>query len=316
MPKQKRKHRTPAERIAALEAEIERLRAKMSGEDRFSPEAVEAERVRLGLTARQYGDLVGVSVGTVNGWENGRTVPSKRLLKMWLAVKGITKTEAHARLGIEEASSRGFSPEAVAAERKRLGMSAKQYGALVGVSHLTIYSWEHGRTKPRAEQLEKWLAVKGIGKGEAGVDPVADSGFSPEAVAAERERLGISAARYAQLLDVSALTIYLWEKKRTKPRAALLQKWLDVRGISKRDALKSLGIKEPSLRGFSAKAVRAERERLELSAADYAELIGVSMLTVYNWEKGRSKPQVPQLEKWKAVKGIGKREAWRRLGYL
>ena len=184
MPKEKRKHRTPAQQIADLEAKIEELRAKMTGEDQLSPEAVEAERVRLGLSAKQYADLVGVSIGTINGWENGRTVPSKRLLKMWIAVKGITKTEAHTRLGIETASSRGFSPEAVASERKRLGVSAREYGELVGVSHLTIYSWEHGRTKPRAEQLEKWLAVKGIGKGEAGIDPLANSGFSPEAVAA------------------------------------------------------------------------------------------------------------------------------------
>ena len=186
----------------------------------------------------------------------------------------------------------------------------------MGVSKLTIYAWEHGRTKPRAEQLEKWLAVRGIGKGKAGGNDPSRDGFSPEAVREERERLGLPATRYAELVGVSPLTIYLWEKRKTKPRPALLQKWNDVRGISRRDALKALGIKEPRLRGFSPGAVRAERERLELSAADYAELIGVSTLTVYNWEKGRTKPGTAQLEKWKAVKGIGKKEAWRRLGYL
>lgn len=59
-----------------------------------------------------------------------------------------------------------------------------------------------------------------------------------------------------------------------------------------------------------------ERGRLELSAADYGELIGVSQVTIYNWEKGKSQPQAAQLEKWLAVKGIGKREAWRRLGIV
>ena len=66
-------------------------------------------------------------------------------------------------------------------------------------------------------------------------------------------------------------------------------------------------------RKFSAAAVLEERERLELSAADYGELVGVTGLTIYNWEKGRSEPRAAQLDKWLAVRGIGKREAWRPL---
>jgi len=60
-----------------------------------------------------------------------------------------------------------FSPAAVSEERQRLELSAKDYGQLVGVSHLTIYNWEHGRSKPRSKQLESWLSIKGIGKHRA-----------------------------------------------------------------------------------------------------------------------------------------------------
>jgi DNA-binding transcriptional regulator YiaG len=60
-----------------------------------------------------------------------------------------------------------FSPRSVKADRKRLGLSAKDYGALVGVSSLTIYSWESGKSKPRAERLAAWARVRGIGKREA-----------------------------------------------------------------------------------------------------------------------------------------------------
>ncbi len=67
---------------------------------------------------------------------------------------------------------------------------------------------------------------------------------------------------------------------------------------------------------FSPKWVAANRGRLELSARDYGLLIGVSPLTIYNWEKGKSKPQLKQREAWAAVRGIGKREAWRRLESL
>ena len=68
-------------------------------------------------------------------------------------------------------------------------------------------------------------------------------------------------------------------------------------------------------RSFSPARVRRERARLGLSAADYGELIGVSALTVYNWEKGRSSPRPQQLEAWLEVLGVARREAWERLGY-
>ncbi len=64
---------------------------------------------------------------------------------------------------------------------------------------------------------------------------------------------------------------------------------------------------------FSPSWVSAHRERLEVSAADYGELVGVSAQTIYNWEQGISKPQAKQLAAWAAVRGLGKREAWRRL---
>ena len=67
---------------------------------------------------------------------------------------------------------------------------------------------------------------------------------------------------------------------------------------------------------FSPKWVAADRERLGLSARDYGLLVGVSLLTIYNWEKGKSKPQAKQRAAWAKVRGIGKREAWRRLELL
>jgi DNA-binding transcriptional regulator YiaG len=67
---------------------------------------------------------------------------------------------------------------------------------------------------------------------------------------------------------------------------------------------------------FSPKWVAADRERLGLSARDYGRLVGVSMLTVYNWEKGKAKPRAQQLAAWAKVRGIGKREARKRLELL
>ena len=64
---------------------------------------------------------------------------------------------------------------------------------------------------------------------------------------------------------------------------------------------------------FSARSVRAQRTRLGLSANDYSKLIGVTPLTIYNWESGKSRPRAAQLANLVAVRGIGKREALAKL---
>ncbi len=64
---------------------------------------------------------------------------------------------------------------------------------------------------------------------------------------------------------------------------------------------------------FSARSVRAQRKRLRLSAEQYGRLVGVSGLTIYNWESGKSRPRKAQLAALFAVRGIGKREALARL---
>ena len=67
---------------------------------------------------------------------------------------------------------------------------------------------------------------------------------------------------------------------------------------------------------FSARSVKAQRQRLGLSAADYGKLVGVSGLTIYNWEHDKSRPRKAQLAALVAVRGIGKREALLKLAEL
>jgi DNA-binding transcriptional regulator YiaG len=67
---------------------------------------------------------------------------------------------------------------------------------------------------------------------------------------------------------------------------------------------------------FSARSVKAQRRRTGLSAADYAKLVGVSGLTIYNWENGKSRPRKEQLASLVAVRGLGKRQAQQKLALL
>ncbi len=67
---------------------------------------------------------------------------------------------------------------------------------------------------------------------------------------------------------------------------------------------------------FSPRWLASHREKLELSAADYGALVGVTAQTIYKWEKGGARPRARQLDALAAVRSLGKREAWRRLSEM
>lgn len=71
------------------------------------------------------------------------------------------------KAGDGEGVRRRFSPERLAAHRAKLELSAKDYARLVGVSALSIYHWESGKTRPRPAQLEALAQVRSLGKREA-----------------------------------------------------------------------------------------------------------------------------------------------------
>lgn len=72
---------------------------------------------------------------------------------------------------------------------------------------------------------------------------------------------------------------------------------------------------EKSLR-FRPQGVRAHRDRLGLSAEDFGRLLGVSSQAIYNWEQGSARPRPAMLDKFAALRSIGKREALARLKSL
>ena len=71
--------------------------------------------------------------------------------------------------GVPGASIEGrrFSSGGLKNHREKVGLSAADYGMLVGVTAQTVYNWEHGKSKPRDEQLAVLVAVRELGKREA-----------------------------------------------------------------------------------------------------------------------------------------------------
>lgn len=60
-----------------------------------------------------------------------------------------------------------FSAKRLAAQRKRLGLSAHDCGLLVGASSQSIYNWEAEGTRPQARHLPAIALLKTLGKKEA-----------------------------------------------------------------------------------------------------------------------------------------------------
>jgi len=60
-----------------------------------------------------------------------------------------------------------FTAKGLCSQRQRLGLSAADYGKLVGVTGQTIYSWENGLSRPRRHQLPALASIRPMGKREA-----------------------------------------------------------------------------------------------------------------------------------------------------
>jgi DNA-binding transcriptional regulator YiaG len=93
----------------------------------------------------------------------------KRLIQLENLTKKLSKQLPHEKVLEAKNSIENlrFRVAGFAALRKKLGLTANEMGALVGVSGQSIYKWEQGKAKPRANQLKAISAVRKMGKREA-----------------------------------------------------------------------------------------------------------------------------------------------------
>jgi DNA-binding transcriptional regulator YiaG len=60
-----------------------------------------------------------------------------------------------------------FSARSMAAQRKRLGLSAAECGLLIGASAQSVYNWEEGKVRPRVRHLSAIYALRNLGRRQA-----------------------------------------------------------------------------------------------------------------------------------------------------
>jgi DNA-binding transcriptional regulator YiaG len=80
--------------------------------------------------------------------------------------KGTRKKVSEPSTG-ESATVARYSAKNLAALRKKLGLSAADFGLILGVSGASIYLWEQGKTRPRAGNMPTIAAVRAMSKKSA-----------------------------------------------------------------------------------------------------------------------------------------------------
>lgn len=90
----------------------------------------------------------------------------RQIAELERRLKGAPESVSPATTKSEADRQIRFSSQRLKNHRTKLGLSAKDYGTLVGVSGLTIYKWEGGNTRPRDSQLPAIAAVRALGKRE------------------------------------------------------------------------------------------------------------------------------------------------------
>ena len=120
---------------------------------RFRAIGVKSHRAKLGLSAKDYGQLAGVAPITIYQWESGTSMPRQAQKARWLAIRGLGKREALQRLGLAE-------PEAAPAA-KPAPRQTKKRGQFKQTGEEMILSLLKGRRVLTTSQLAvEWKKAK------------------------------------------------------------------------------------------------------------------------------------------------------------
>ena len=97
----------------------------------------------------------------------------KQIKALESQIRQLSKTGSRAAASAKQSAEKEepgerlrFSAKGLASRRRKLGLSAEAFGALIGVTGQSIYKWETGKATPRAAQLRAIAGVRALGKRE------------------------------------------------------------------------------------------------------------------------------------------------------
>lgn len=88
----------------------------------------------------------------------------RRLEVLERALSAARKRDGRSQVPSDSSVPMRFRAQGVRAHRQRLGLSAEDFGRLLGVSSQTIYNWEQGKGRPSKTKLAELSRVRALGK--------------------------------------------------------------------------------------------------------------------------------------------------------
>lgn len=126
---------------------------------RVSRKEARSETERLQVTvAQQRKDLIAL--------KRRMTALEKVMSRLLRATRKEAQPAASTPVQALPAIGIKFSAAKLVKHRQLLGISANEYGALIGASGQSVYKWETGKAYPRAKQLARLATALAIGKRE------------------------------------------------------------------------------------------------------------------------------------------------------
>jgi DNA-binding transcriptional regulator YiaG len=131
-------------------------------------EVLKSEISRLSKkTVRQH--LTPVQAAT-NAHRKQLAALKKQVQQMAREITALRRASAKTAPVAEAEETKGnnrFTAKGLRSLRKRLDLSAEEFGRLVSVGGQTVYNWESEKNTPRAAQIAAIAALRKIGKKEA-----------------------------------------------------------------------------------------------------------------------------------------------------
>ena len=105
---------------------------------------------------------------SVGGYRSDIAALKRRAQSLETQVKRLEKSAPRPKpAALEDGKTLRFSAKGLAKQRQRLELSADAVGVLVGASGQSVYNWEAGKARPRANHLPAIAALRSLSKKQA-----------------------------------------------------------------------------------------------------------------------------------------------------
>jgi DNA-binding transcriptional regulator YiaG len=175
---------------------------------------IRKRRLDLNLLQKQVAEQIGDEITSVFNWESNESQPATRFFPAIICFLGYNP------LPVADDLMGKF-----ARTRQSLGLTQEDLAEKLGIDESTIAQWERREKKPIGpyrKVVENFVASDGS-LPDLTSRAVPEGGFSPNTLVSVRKALGVSRAALARKLDISAHTIWRWERGDRKPGGLYLQ---------------------------------------------------------------------------------------------